>query len=742
MSLITSKLQTNPNLSLLNLLKAHFGYGQFRPLQEEIIRHVLSGKDALVLMPTGGGKSLCYQLPALIFEGVTIVISPLIALMKDQVDGLKTNGIQAEYINSSLPFPEILRIQDEARQGKLNMIYVAPERLALPGFREFLRSLNVSLMAVDEAHCVSEWGHDFRPDYLNLKDLREDFPSVPVIALTATATVKVREDIVRHLKLENAKLFQSSFNRENLIYHVWPKQNTFKTLTQFLQQYKNQSVIIYCFSRKDTELLSSQLCTNGFSALPYHAGLDVELRSLTQEKFIKDEVQIIVATIAFGMGIDKPDIRLVVHYDLPKSVEGYYQETGRAGRDGLPSACVLFFSYGDKIKQEYFIEQIQDDAERRKVRAKLDQMISFCQINRCRRKFLLEYFGETYLEESCGRCDVCIRGNQTFDATDIAQTILQSVIATGERFGMNYVVEVLRGRLNQKVLDRRHERLTIFGKLSNHNESEIKELIGCLLDKKFLLKTGEEYPVLVTTKSGQAFLSSQEKVFFPKLRERVEWQKTKPKVKSAQDLDYNRGLFEKLRVLRLEIASRRGVPPFVIFPDASLYEMSYYLPQDRLSFSKIFGVGTKKLEVFSEDFISVIGEYSRVHELKAPVDSTKNPMVSASSFNLPATNTSLTHEETKRLLNERLSLEEISRRRNLTVPTILNHLEKLVENSPKAKEICLDHLTLPEPRFSRIKSAFEKTGTARLSPVKEMLGEDFSYEEIRLARVLIQHNLG
>ncbi|HLD70245.1 MAG TPA: DNA helicase RecQ, partial [Candidatus Omnitrophota bacterium] len=740
---------------------------QFRPLQEEIIQHVLSGQDALVLMPTGGGKSLCYQLPALMLEGTTLVISPLIALMKDQVDGLKANGVAAEFINSSLDFSQILTIEDEARAGRLNILYVAPERLALPGFREFLRSLKVSLIAVDEAHCISEWGHDFRPEYLNLKNLRDDFPAAPVIALTATATIKVRQDIVRHLKLDDAKLFQSSFNRENLIYHVWPKQNAFKTLVSFLEQYKDQSVIIYCFSRKDTESIAAQLCACGFKARPYHAGLEGELRSAIQEKFIKDEIQIIVATIAFGMGIDKPDVRLIVHYDLPKSVEGYYQETGRAGRDGLPSACVLFFSYGDKIKQKFFIDKLEDETERLKAEIKLNEMISFCQLNRCRRKFLLEYFGETFSQANCGRCDVCIRATQTFDATNEAQAILSAVIATGERFGVSYMAEVLKGSVTPKVLARRHERLSIFGRLSSYNESEIKELIGHLLEKGFLVKTGEEYPILNTTKSGQVFLSSQERVFLPKLRARLpiagkeggqarsEWKKTKTKGKTQQDLNYDRGLFEKLRGLRKSIADRKGVPPFVIFPDAALYEMAYYLPQSCEGFSRIFGVGTKKLEEFSEEFTKIISQYARENGLQlsrplrhseehsdeeSPREIIRFSQNDGRTLRTTAASTSLTHEETRKLLNERLSLEEIAQRRKLTVGTVLSHLEKLVEELKEdGQKISVDHLKFPEHRLAKIKSAFEKTGSAKLSPVKEILGEDFSYEEIRLARVLMQN---
>ena len=345
------------NSQIRTLLKSHFGYDHFLPLQEEIITNVLDQNDTLVLMPTGGGKSLCYQLPSLCFDGLTLVVSPLIALMKDQVDGLTANGITAEFINSTLPYAEISRVQAQAKKGQIKILYLAPERLALSGFRDFLTTLDVSLIAIDEAHCISEWGHDFRPDYRNLKALRRDFPAVPVIALTATATGKVREDIISQLDLRLAQPFVSSFNRANLTYLVQPKRTAFSELLELLRRHKNEPAIIYCFSRKDTEGLSADLSVNGLKALPYHAGLDNSLRKETQERFIHDEVPIIVATIAFGMGIDKPDIRLVVHYDLPKTLEGYYQETGRAGRDGVPSECVLFYSYGDKIKQEFSLKR-------------------------------------------------------------------------------------------------------------------------------------------------------------------------------------------------------------------------------------------------------------------------------------------------------------------------------------------------------------------------------------------------
>ena len=407
----------------LTLLKSHFGYDHFLPLQEKIITNVLARKDSLALMPTGGGKSLCYQLPALCFDGLTLVVSPLIALMKDQVDGLKANGIAAEFINSTLSPAEIARVQAQAKKGQLKILYLAPERLTLSGFRDFVRTLDVNLIAIDEAHCISEWGHDFRPDYRDLKALRRDFPAIPVIALTATATEKVREDIIVQLGLQRGQTFLSSFNRANLTYLVQPKRTAFSELLELLRRHKNEPAIIYCFSRKDTEGLAADLSANGLKALPYHAGLDNDLRKRTQEKFFRDEVPIIVATIAFGMGIDKPDIRLVVHYDLPKSLEGHYQETGRAGRDGLLSECVLFYSYGDKIKQDHFIDQIEDDVEQQNARQKLAQVVEFCELQTCRRKYLLEYFGEKWEEENCSGCDVCLTPKEEFDATEIAQKI-------------------------------------------------------------------------------------------------------------------------------------------------------------------------------------------------------------------------------------------------------------------------------------------------------------------------------
>ena len=391
-----------------NILKKYFGYDEFRPLQKEIIEHVLSGDDCIVLMPTGGGKSLCFQLPALMLNGLTIVISPLISLMKDQVDALHVNGISADFINSTLSQLEIACVMDRARTGELKILYIAPERFAVPGFEDFLHTFKISLIAIDEAHCISEWGHDFRPDYRNLKLLRKKFPTVPIIALTATATEKVREDIVKQLTLQNPEIFISSFNRPNLTYEVLPKKDSFKSILALLNDYRDKSVIIYCFSRKDTEKLVDNLNEYGFKAAAYHAGLNQQERKENQERFIRDEINIMVATIAFGMGIDKPDVRLVIHHSIPKSIEGYYQETGRAGRDGLPARCILFFSAADAFKHNYFIQKMENMIEQRKAQEKLAYVMQYGNLPGCRRRFLLKYFDEECEEMNCENCDRCV----------------------------------------------------------------------------------------------------------------------------------------------------------------------------------------------------------------------------------------------------------------------------------------------------------------------------------------------
>ena len=717
----------------LHILKTRFGYDHFRPLQDEIIANVLAGSDTLVLMPTGGGKSLCYQLPALCLDGLTLVISPLIALMKDQVDGLKANGIPAEFINSSLTASEIARVQTQARRGGTKILYLAPERLALSAFRDFLCALNISLIAIDEAHCISEWGHEFRPDYRNLKMLRQDFPQTPVIALTATATERVREDIVGQLSLQEGRTFISSFNRANLAYLVQPKDSAFTSLLALLRKRRDQPAIIYCFSRKDTEALAADLNAQGFKALPYHAGLDNPVRIETQEKFIRDQVPIIVATIAFGMGIDKPDIRLVVHYALPKSLEGYYQETGRAGRDGLPSDCVLFYSFGDKIKQDYFIDRMEDDAERGNARQKLVQMIEFCELHTCRRRFILEYFSEQWEEENCGGCDVCLTDREEFDATEIAQKILSAVIRTGERFGANHVIGVLRGDKTKRVLAQGHDQLSVHGIAPDFSADELKQIVGLLSAKGLLVKSEDQYQTLAVSQPGRSFLRQRERLTLTR-------PKSDPEVTPTHDAaapEYDRTLFEQLRTLRKRIADERNVPPYVIFGDAALQQMAVYFPQSRESFSRISGVGKAKLEQFSDEFLAAITDYARANDLPErdiPARRRERDREESRDRTRSVQRKGSTYDATKQLLLQKLSISEIAQHRGLAETTIVNHLEHLA----MAREtLDLDHLLPPPEYMAKIEAAFLECGSQFLAPVMDHLGGAFAYAELRLARLYL-----
>jgi ATP-dependent DNA helicase RecQ len=715
---------------MLTLLKKHFGYDEFRPLQEEIIGHVTSKHHALVIMPTGAGKSLCYQLPAMYFDGLTLVISPLIALMKDQVDSLRENGIAAEFINSSLSFEEIARIQESVRTGKVKILYIAPERLALENFRTFLKRLPISLIAIDEAHCISEWGHDFRPDYRNLKKLREDFSMVPVIALTATATVKVRQDIIEELSLQQAEIFSGSFNRHNLHYMVRSKKSAFEQLVELLGKYRGQSVIIYCFSRKSTEALAEALRESNFKALPYHAGLDQLRRKETQDQFIRDEIPIIVATIAFGMGIDKPDVRLVVHFDLPKSLEGYYQETGRAGRDGLPSDCVLFYSYGDKIKQDFFIRVITDQKERKMAEMKLQQVIEFCELQSCRRAFLLNYFGEDWPEENCRSCDACLSPNETFDATEITYKILSAIIRTNERFGTNYVVDILLGKKHKRIIAQGHDHLSVFGIEKNFQEEALRQIVRSLLTRGLIIKDDGEYPTLSVSPEGRIFLQKREKITLPQ-------PKISQKIITApqqEDLTFDVELFEELRSLRKKLADQKGVPPFVVFSDVSLRQMSHYFPQSLENFQKISGVGAMKLAEYGEQFLQVIQNYTKeknIQEKNIPFKQT----TSREKVKVRSGTQGATYQQTRNLLVQKLALAEMAQKRGLSQGTILSHLEKLIMAGEK---LDLAHLELPSDRMMKIRAAFQKSGGLTLNPVREILGEDFSYEELRLARIFLQ----
>ena len=710
---------------MLEQLKAYFGFDRFLPLQEEIITKVLAKRDTLVLMPTGGGKSLCYQLPALRLKGLTLVVSPLIALMKDQVDGLGANGVPAGLLNSTLAAQEASQVQDQARQGKIKILYVAPERLALPGFQRFLQSLDVSLIAIDEAHCISEWGHDFRPDYRNLKSLRRDFPGVPVIALTATATEPVREDIINQLGLDKPEIFISSFNRPNLTYTIQPKTEPLGSLLHLLEKHQGGSAIIYRFSRKATEETALELSERGFSALPYHAGLERDLRRETQEKFIRDQVQIVVATIAFGMGIDKPDVRLVVHYDLPKTVEGYYQETGRSGRDGLASDCVLFYSYGDRSKQEYFISQIEDDDEREKAHNKLDQVLALCDLQTCRRAYLMEYLGESWPQTNCGGCDICLLPREEFDATEIAQKILSTVIRTGERFGVNYLVDVLRGSANKAVRTRGHHELPVFGISRDVDSDDLKEMVRSLVTNGLLAQNGGDYPTLGVSQRGHKFLKNREKLTLTRPKQAAPVRQVA--FPGDRETAYDTKLFDELAALRLEIATDREVPAYQIFGNKSLQQMAFHMPQNELEFSKISGVGDAKLRDFSERFLEVINEYVEATGQPAAVN-----RVPVSAPKKRVRGISMSIRETKDLVAQGLSFEEVAEQRGISETTIRSHLERFIQ---EGGQVDLGHLMPPEDRRTKIAAAFKEMGEARLTPVREFLGDDYTWGELAVVRM-------
>jgi ATP-dependent DNA helicase RecQ len=598
---------SSSTVDLLSALKKHFGYDEFRPLQEQIVRDALAGRDVFALMPTGGGKSLCFQLPALLRDGLTIVVSPLIALMKDQVDALQASGIAATFLNSTLDAGDAKARWRGLHRGEYRMLYVAPERLMLEGFLEKALNWNIAQIAIDEAHCISEWGHDFRPEYRELKKLRTHLPEVPVMALTATATERVREDILKQLKLRDPQCYVASFDRPNLTYRVVPKSQPYDQLLAFLQARPQESGIVYCASRKTADSLAAKLNADGIPARPYHAGLENAERARNQELFLRDDVRVITATIAFGMGINKPNVRFVVHHDLPKNLESYYQETGRAGRDGLPSECVLLFSAADVVKQTRFIEA-KDAKEQRIAHDQLRQMVHYAEARECRRASLLRYFGEERPNESCAGCDNCLTPRETFDGTLAAQKFLSCVhrvhAKSGFGFGLNHIVEVLTGAKTEAVRQRGHDGLSTYG-IGSDIKREAWQAIG-----RELLRLG-----FVEAAPGKFATLSLSPAGLTALRERASITLTKPadvatKTKSrAGNIECDEELFDRLRNLRRKIADERDVPAYVIFSDASLREMARAYPTRLGDFARIPGVGEQKLKTFGETFVAEIGEY-------------------------------------------------------------------------------------------------------------------------------------
>jgi ATP-dependent DNA helicase RecQ len=598
------------DVNLRTALKRHFGYSSFRPLQEEIIRDALAGRDVFVLMPTGGGKSLCFQLPALVRPGLTIVVSPLISLMKDQVDALQASGVAATFLNSAVEGAEARTRWRGLHRGEFCLLYVAPERLMLDSFLERALSWNIAQIAIDEAHCISEWGHDFRPEYRELKKLRTHFPDVPMMALTATATARVRDDILKQLKLREPRSYVASFDRPNLTYRVEPKNAAYEQLLIFLRARPNDSGIVYCASRKSAESVAAKLRADGISAQPYHAGLDAPDRAQHQEAFLRDDVRVISATIAFGMGINKPNVRFVVHYDLPKNLESYYQETGRAGRDGLPSDCLLLFNPGDVVKQTRFIEE-KSESEARIARAQLREMVQYAETRACRRATILRYFEEERPNEPCNGCDNCLSPPETFDGTIAAQKFLSCILRVQQRsgfaFGLNHIVEVLTGGETEAIRQRGHDQLSTYG-IGRDLKRSAWQAIGRELLRLGLVEVAPgKFATLQITEVGREALRTRSSITLTKPVEKPEPRERR----RAGAIECDEVLFEKLRLVRRTLADERNVPAYVIFSDVSLREMARSFPETRPEFRRIPGVGEQKLREFAEPFLAAISDYRR-----------------------------------------------------------------------------------------------------------------------------------
>jgi ATP-dependent DNA helicase RecQ len=710
------------------ILKTTFGYDSFRPLQREVIGNVLARHDSLAIMPTGGGKSLCYQIPALLFDGLTVVVSPLIALMKDQVEQLSAAGVPALFLNSTLSPEAYSDNMDCVRRGQAKLLYLAPETLLAPRILALLAEVKVDCLTIDEAHCISEWGHDFRPEYRQLADARRRWPEAVCLALTATATPRVRADISSSLGLQGSNEFVASFNRENLFIEVAPKRDGAAQLAHFLERFKEQSGIIYCFSRRQVDELSAYLEQHGHSVRPYHAGLDDSVRSRNQEAFIRDDIQIMVATIAFGMGINKPNVRFVVHYDLPKSIEGYYQEIGRSGRDGLPAHCLLLYSYGDAAKLKYFINQKEGD-ERKAAVQQLDAIVRYAEDRRsCRRKPLLAYFGEQYSVAQCGNCDNCNAEAPVLeDITIPAQKFLSCVVRTGERFGAGHVADVLLGSKNEKVLRFGHDTLSTYGIGKELSQKQWLHLARQLAQMGFL-NQDEEYRTLSLTETARAALKSRAK-FFGQLQE------AEPSTRSGsgkkQDIEYDQAFFALLRAKRKELADADGVPPYVIFSDRTLVEMAAYYPQSRESLLEISGVGQVKLEKFGDIFLSVIKPYCQQHNLPETARETA-PKPARKTESGIGTRTTLIGKA----YNDGASIESLMEQHQVKAATIIDHLTKyaLVGNRLRNREDLLPLTASPEDQRAAL-AAFEELGAEYLKPVFEKLEGRVSYDELKILRL-------
>ncbi|MDR3628506.1 MAG: DNA helicase RecQ [Ignavibacteriaceae bacterium] len=719
------------------ILKDIFGYDSFRPLQMEVIQNVLHKKDTLVVMPTGGGKSICYQIPALIFEGLTIVVSPLISLMKDQVEQLRQLGVNTALLNSSLSAEVYRNNFESVKNKKAKLLYVAPESLLKDDIINLLKSITVDCITVDEAHCISEWGHDFRKEYRQLGRFRKIFPSAACMGLTATATPRVQDDIVKNLNMSEPKRFLASFNRENLFLQVVPKQEPFQQTVEFLKDHPNQSGIIYCFSRKQVDNLHEDLSDLGYSTKPYHAGLSDEERSRNQDLFIKDEVQIIIATIAFGMGINKSNVRFVIHYDLPKNIESYYQEIGRSGRDGLRSDCLLLFSYADIAKINYFIDQKEDDVERMSAKAHLAAMVKYAESEICRRHPLINYFGEPYDTFDCGMCDNCLaEEKELIDITVPAQKILSTVKRTGEVFGMNYLIDVLTGNDTDRILSNGHQNLTVFGIGKEYTKKQWQNLANQLVRKELLIRNLEFGSIKLTERASGVLFKNQKVLGTIK-----EPEIASKKSKRAEQQAYDAELFELLRRRRKELAEDQGIPPYIIFSDKALAQMASDYPQSEDDLLKISGVGINKLERYGNTFLSIIKKYCARKNITGGFNKNQN-MITGRRRSRNNSSQILKHIIVGESYNYGASIKELAEEHGIKTQTIVTHIARYAGEGHEVRiDGLMEQLSLPEKEHIKVFHAFKEEGILTIKTIFDKFNGEISYEDLHILKIIYLNKL-
>ena len=722
------------DVNLQEILKVHFGFDTFKGDQEAIIRNLLAGKDTFVLMPTGGGKSLCYQLPALVMDGTAIVISPLIALMKNQVDAMRNlseeDGI-AHFINSSLNKTSIDLVKADILSGKTKLLYVAPESLTKEENVDFLKKVKISFYAIDEAHCISEWGHDFRPEYRKIRDIVKEIGLAPIIALTATATNKVRDDIKKNLGIQDAQDFKSSFNRPNLYYEVRPKtKNVDKDIIKFIKANPGKSGIIYCLSRKKVEELAEILQANDISAMAYHAGMEAAARSKTQDAFIMEKIDVIVATIAFGMGIDKPDVRYVIHYDIPKSLEGYYQETGRAGRDGGEGQCIAFYNSKDVQKLEKFLEG-KPLAEQDIGRQLLAETTAYCESSVCRRKLLLHYFGENYEEDNCGNCDNCLNPKKQVEAQQLLETVLECILAVKENFKADYIIDMLLGKETSEITDHMHDDLEAFGSGSDEEEKTWNAVIRQALIAGYIRKDVENYGLLKLTDEGRDFLKNPKSFMIVEDKEFDDDEAEGP-MRGGGSFAVDPELYSMLKDLRKKLSKHLQLPPYVIFQDPSLEAMATTYPVTIDELQNIPGVGAGKAKRYGQEFIDLIKRHVEENEIERPEDLRVRTVANKSKLKVSIIQS----------IDMKVALDDIAISKGIDFDELLTEIEAIVNSGTKLDIDYFIRSVMDDDRAEDIYDYFRESESDSIDDAIDELGDDYSEEEIRLVRIKFISEMG